>query len=198
MRSAAAVQTSKNIFFVQTIETTVSLNVHFAAISHHGWRSHICACTIILCGHYRFVGVVDAYLVPTTSVSLITFLWHELCIGLRPDPLSSCEGVATPDWGQGSTTQVYHGAIIHAGCKTKLPMTRTPIASIFLQKLRVGTKLWYTSNPSMESDSFAATTQTTSTVIPIREEIRLCRFWFFHHDLRAFTTSVWACMNLVE
>ena len=32
--------------------------------------------------------------------------------------------------------------------------------------------------------------KATSTVIPFREEIRVRRFWFFHHDLRAFTTSV--------
>lgn len=29
-----------------------------------------------------------------------------------------------------------------------------------------------------------------STVIPIREEFRFRRLWFFYHDLRAFTTSV--------
>ena len=29
-----------------------------------------------------------------------------------------------------------------------------------------------------------------STVIPIREEFRVRRLWFFYHDLRAFTTSV--------
>ena len=29
-----------------------------------------------------------------------------------------------------------------------------------------------------------------STVIPIREEFRIRRLWFFYHDLRAFTTSV--------
>ena len=28
------------------------------------------------------------------------------------------------------------------------------------------------------------------TKIPIREEFRCRRFWFFYHDLRAFTTSV--------
>jgi len=29
-----------------------------------------------------------------------------------------------------------------------------------------------------------------STVIPIREEFRCRRLWFFYHDIRAFTTSV--------
>ena len=47
----------------------------------------------------------------------------------------------------------------------------------------------------MESDGFVAAPKTTSTVIPIREEIRLRRFWFFHHDLRAFTTSVRVYVN---
>lgn len=28
------------------------------------------------------------------------------------------------------------------------------------------------------------------TFIPIREEFRLKKLWFFYHDLRAFTTSV--------
>ena len=28
------------------------------------------------------------------------------------------------------------------------------------------------------------------TIIPIREEFRCRRFWFFYHDLRAFATSV--------
>ena len=30
----------------------------------------------------------------------------------------------------------------------------------------------------------------SNTIIPIREEFRCRRFWFFYHDLRAFTTSV--------
>ena len=30
----------------------------------------------------------------------------------------------------------------------------------------------------------------SNTTIPIREEFRCRRFWFFYHDLRAFTTSV--------
>ena len=29
-----------------------------------------------------------------------------------------------------------------------------------------------------------------TTVVPIREEFRVRRLWFFHHDVRAFTTSV--------
>ena len=29
-----------------------------------------------------------------------------------------------------------------------------------------------------------------STAIPFREQLRCRRFWFFYHDLRAFTTSV--------
>ena len=29
-----------------------------------------------------------------------------------------------------------------------------------------------------------------STALPIREQFRCRRFWFFYHDLRAFTTSV--------
>ena len=29
-----------------------------------------------------------------------------------------------------------------------------------------------------------------STVVPIREEFRCRRWWFFYHDIRAFTTSV--------
>ena len=29
-----------------------------------------------------------------------------------------------------------------------------------------------------------------TTAIPIREQFRIRRFWFFYHDLRAFTTSV--------
>ena len=33
-----------------------------------------------------------------------------------------------------------------------------------------------------------------TTVIPIREEFRCTRFWFFYHDSRAFTTSVSRCM----
>ena len=32
------------------------------------------------------------------------------------------------------------------------------------------------------------------TKIPIREEFRCRRFWFFYHDLRAFTTSVSGCI----
>ena len=34
-----------------------------------------------------------------------------------------------------------------------------------------------------------------STVVPIREEFRCRRFWFFYHDARAFTTSVSFCMH---
>ena len=30
----------------------------------------------------------------------------------------------------------------------------------------------------------------TSTAVPLREQFRCRRFWFFYHDLRAFTTSV--------
>lgn len=29
-----------------------------------------------------------------------------------------------------------------------------------------------------------------TTIIPMREEFRIRRLWFFHHDIRAFTTSV--------
>ena len=29
-----------------------------------------------------------------------------------------------------------------------------------------------------------------TTIIPLREEFRLRRLWFFYHDVRAFTTSV--------
>jgi len=29
-----------------------------------------------------------------------------------------------------------------------------------------------------------------TTAIPLREQFRCRRLWFFHHDLRAFTTSV--------
>lgn len=31
------------------------------------------------------------------------------------------------------------------------------------------------------------------TVIPIREEFRCRRFWFFYHDIRSLATSVRAC-----
>lgn len=41
----------------------------------------------------------------------------------------------------------------------------------------------------------------SNTKIPIREEFRCKRFWFFYHDLRAFTTSVsasaWPLMRFV-
>lgn len=30
----------------------------------------------------------------------------------------------------------------------------------------------------------------SNTIIPIREEFRCRRFWFFYHDIRALTTSV--------
>ena len=36
----------------------------------------------------------------------------------------------------------------------------------------------------------------SSTVVPIREEFRVRRFCFFHHDARAFTTSVSHCISL--
>ena len=32
--------------------------------------------------------------------------------------------------------------------------------------------------------------------VPIREECRLRRLWFFYHDIRAFTTSVGHCVDL--
>ena len=35
------------------------------------------------------------------------------------------------------------------------------------------------------------------TIIPIREEFRCRRFWFFYHDLRALTTSVSKCTCIV-
>ncbi len=35
-----------------------------------------------------------------------------------------------------------------------------------------------------------------TTVIPIREEFRCRRAWFFYHDLRALVTSVSACMSV--
>ncbi len=34
-----------------------------------------------------------------------------------------------------------------------------------------------------------------TTVIPIREEFRCRRAWFFYHDIRALVTSVSACMS---
>ena len=43
--------------------------------------------------------------------------------------------------------------------------------------------------PESGSDLYTAD-DNRGTVIPIREEIRCRRFWFFYHDLRALTTSV--------
>ncbi len=36
----------------------------------------------------------------------------------------------------------------------------------------------------------AAIPSLRTTAIPLREEFRCRRFWFFHHDTRAFTMSV--------
>lgn len=41
-----------------------------------------------------------------------------------------------------------------------------------------------------ESQSGTLISYKETLSIPIREEFRLTRLWFFYHDLRAFTTSV--------
>lgn len=43
--------------------------------------------------------------------------------------------------------------------------------------------------------SESATYLKRGTSIPIREEFRCRRFWFFYHDIRAFTTSVSSLNN---
>ena len=46
------------------------------------------------------------------------------------------------------------------------------------------------SHPSHLGDVSVPGQLQLSTAIPIREEFRCRRWWFFYHDLRAFTTSV--------
>lgn len=43
---------------------------------------------------------------------------------------------------------------------------------------------------SIEVDPTRGGVSSSGIPIPIREEFRVRRLWFFHHDIRAFATSV--------